>query len=707
MGKALALPDPDDGRPAAASAGQRDELSFEHHLDDEPDDGQLVPVHDSAGFPLPAPAAERRAVVPEHLRTADGIRKAIGRRCDTLAYNCCYYGLRAPWYLAQTAGWAAWGLVVVLDRQRRWWWCSEQSLLRSAAVIAGDSREWMTLHNHARNVRRDRGMVLGAELFAVVLGADVLALYGPWWSWPAVAAAAVPPLARAGLPAGKTIITPSMVTPRVRVLSADIVLRALYRAKLGDPARPDEQITFGSPMSRDGDGSRVAVDLPYGSTFAEAMRVRAKIASGLDVKVQQVYLQEDPTSERRLVLWVADRDPLAVPAGQTPLLDCKPRSIWKAAPLGLDERGRKVLLELLWNSFLIGAQPRKGKTFAARLLALYAALDPWVRITIADGKASPDWQSFRHVAHRMISGVQATRDGDPVRQLIAALEEIKAHIEGVNEFLKTLPVTECPEGKNTEALSRKYEQLRIWVLVMEEFQVYFETDDQKLNHKIAKLLGYILAVGPSAGVILISSSQKPGGVGAGDVGRLFTRFRDNHGVRFALKCGNRIVSDAILGGDAYSEGFDASALPSGKRYRGVGILYGASDETPTVRTHLADGQDAEVILLAARALREKHGTLTGDAADEDMAAPERDVLADVLAVFGTDNGLHWGVLAERLEAAYPGRWGGITAEAVSAQVRSLGVPGADVRYPSTRTGKVRAGCRRSDAEAVASLDAVA
>src|SRR5690349_25069951 len=123
---------------------------------------------------------------------------------------------------------------------------------------------------------------------------------------------------------------------------------------------------------------------------------------------------------------------------------------------------------------------------------------------------------------------------------------------------------------------------------MAQFQNILETDDQDTNNEIAALLSYIMAVGPSAGVIILSSSQKPSGVGAGDVQRLFNRYRDNHVVRFALKCGNRVVSEAVLGGDAYSEGYDASALPAGPEYRGVGYLYGASDETPTVRTYLAD-----------------------------------------------------------------------------------------------------------------------
>jgi len=87
---------------------------------------------------------------------------------------------------------------------------------------------------------------------------------------------------------------------------------------------------------------------------------------------------------------------------------------------------------------------------------------------------------------------------------------------------------------------------------LEEFQLYYELADKDAVSEIADLLSKIMAVGPSAGVVLIGASQKPSGVGAGDVGRLFNRFRDNFAVRFALKCGNRIVSDAILGGDAYA-----------------------------------------------------------------------------------------------------------------------------------------------------------
>ncbi|WP_170223794.1 cell division protein FtsK, partial [Nonomuraea turkmeniaca] len=638
---------------------------------------------------------KRRPIIPTGLRWGN-LPATVRRTAGRVAYVAGFHAVRAPWYALQALWWAIVGVPKLAGRQLRWWWVNEQYTLLQQAATDNDPAMWLKLHKEGKATRRWRGIALFFQLIA--LGIAVLVAVGadlaPVW-WAVIAAALIPPLAAYGRPAGRQIIPTAMVSRRYRLLNSDVVLRAYYAAGLGHPDKPNQQVKFGSRMSRDaaGIGSEVLVDLPYGKTFEQAVKARGEIASGLDVTVQQVYLTRDVTSNRRHMLFVADRDPLAVPAGRTPLLDGKPRNIWQPAPFGLDERGRQVTLLLLWISILVGAQPRKGKTFAARLLALYAAMDPYVRLTVVDGKDSPDWRKFALIAHRIIFGVMPNRDGDPVEMLLDALREIKAHIQQVNQFLSTLPVTECPDGKLTEELSRKYPNLRVWVLVMEEFQVYYELDDQEANKEIAALLSFIMAVGPSAGVIILSSSQKPGGVGAGDVQRLFNRYRDNHAVRFALKCGNRNVSEAILGGDAGSEGFDASALPVGKAYRGVGYLYGASDDTPTVRTYLADAADAEKILTAARALRERAGTLTGYAAGQTMAREVRDVLADALSAFqgGSETGLPWTVLAARLAERIPEHYADLTADAISAQLRALGVPSVDVK----RDGKALKGAKKA------------
>jgi hypothetical protein len=683
-----------------------DDAHFDVELDTEPTQGGGA-VDAPGSAVVVADQETRRPVIPSSLHGWDNIRATARYQFDRAAYIAAYHAVRSPIYGAKTAWWATIGLGRLAGRQLRWWWVSEQHTLRQNAASADDAVGWMQLHREVRSVRFWRGGVLLAEVAGLGIALPVAWAHLPGWLCAAGIAAAATGLARLGRPADRPIVAKALVSGRHRRINADIVLRAYYAAGLGNPDKPAQQISFGSTMARDtsGTGSRVVIDLPYGKGFDDVMKAKGAIASGLDVSVNQVFLTPDETSHRRHSLFVTDVDPLSVPAGRSPLVDCKVRDIWQPAPFGLDERGRPVRLDLMWISVLVGAQPRKGKTFSARALALFAALDPYVRMTVVDGKNSPDWDKFRLVAHRMVFGTVANnRDSDPVEHLLEALREIERHIQGVNEFLSKLPVSECPEGKLTRELSHKYPQLRVWMLVMEEFQVYFELDDQDTNKDIAKLLSYIMAVGPSAGVIILSSSQKPSGVGAGDVTRLFNRYRDNHAVRFALKCGNRIVSEAVLGGDAYAEGFDASALPTGTRYRGVGILYGATDDTPITRTYLADHADAEKILTAARKHRLALGTLTGHAAGEDMEREVRDVLADARSVVDPgDKGLHWEELAARLAERMPEHYADVTAEAISAQLRALRVQSVNIN----RGGAVRKGCKTEHLDAALAARAAA
>lgn len=650
--------------------------------------------------PVLASKDERRPVIPVGLRGWANTTHTLRQLARQGGYVVGYHAVRAPWYAVKTGWWALIGAAKLAGRHLAWWWVAESHALRRQAANDNDPAAWLRLHQETKRTRFWRGLILLGETLAGVFGLPVAWALAPWWATTLALTAAAVVLARIGRPVDARIISTAVVAGRHRRLTADVVLRAYYAAGLGKPDKPDQAIGFGSTMSRDATdtGSQVVIDLPYGRGFADAVKAKGAIASGLDVSLNQVFLTPDPSSNRRHLLFVADRDPLAIPAGKTPLLDGKVRDIWEPAPLGLDERGRKVTLNLMWISLLIGAQPRKGKTFFARLIALFAALDPYVRLTIADGKMSSDWDKFRLVAHRMVVGkVPNPRDDNPVDNLLDALREIDQHIRDVNALLATLPVTECPEGKLTRELGRKYPVLRPWMLVMEEFQVYYELDDQDVNKEIAGLLSTIMSIGPSAGVILVGASQKPSGIGAGDVARLFNRFRDNFAVRMALRCGNRNVSEAVLGGDAYAEGFDASALPNGEAYRGIGILYGASDDTPILRSHLANHVDAEKILTAARRHREAAGTLSGHAIGENLTRDMRDVLADARAMVNPgDTGLHWEELAARLAERIPEHYAEITADTISTQLRALRVRSVDVK----RAGVVRKGCRVEELDAV-------
>jgi DNA segregation ATPase FtsK/SpoIIIE, S-DNA-T family len=90
------------------------------------------------------------------------------------------------------------------------------------------------------------------------------------------------------------------------------------------------------------------------------------------------------------------------------------------------------------------------------------------------------------------------------------------------------------------------------------------------------------------------------------------------------------------------------------------------------------------------------GPSPGTRAGEDTSGPVRDVLADALAAFGDDAGLHWATLAERLAERWPDPWADLTGDVISAQLRALG----DRSVQVNRGGQNLQGCRRATRQAL-------
>ena len=249
----------------------------------------------------------------------------------------------------------------------------------------------------------------------------------------------------------------------------------------------------------------------------------------------------------------------------------------------------------------------------------------------------------------------------------------------------------CPEGKLTREIARDPRYgMPVRVLVLDEFQEYFDLG--AISKDIAALLVFLAKVAPGAGVILIGATQKPSGIGARRGRQAVHQLpRQPRGPVRAAD-----LELAGVGGGARARAPTARAWTPPRCCRSTRASAScAAPPTParpcgpTWRT----AQDAEKILTAARGLRERAGTLSGMAAGlRRSTATSRDVLADVLQVFGADTGLHWQVLAERLDAQLPDRWADATAEAVSAECRALGVPSVDVK----QFGRALKGCRRAD-----------
>ncbi len=170
---------------------------------------------------------------------------------------------------------------------------------------------------------------------------------------------------------------------------------------------------------------------------------------------------------------------------------------------------------MVFQSILIGAQPRQGKTFSARLLALYAALDPYVQLSVFDPSGKPDWRKFALVAERCAFGLAMTKAGNPVEIFIDTLHGLRRDVEDRYVRLSELPASICPEGKLTRDIARDPQyRMPVRLLVMDEFQELFNTGDTEADEEIAEQLVYLIRVAPAAGVILLDATQRPSGIGS-------------------------------------------------------------------------------------------------------------------------------------------------------------------------------------------------
>ncbi|MER5956657.1 cell division protein FtsK [Streptomyces sp. NPDC001893] len=613
----------------------------------------------------------RLPVLPDWVKLPDqrtAVRKWAVRHYSTMVgYHAvrlpCIY---APKVLAYSPR-GAWRWSTAIGR---WVFDGEGKALRLAAVAAEDAGEYLALSRQRNDRVKMRGIVATIAGFIGLAAALTLYVMAPSWLLLLSIAALTTTLGAVGAPADRPLIDRAKVTFRKRKLSSDIIIRAHDASGL---TTKDQSVAFPRPIGRDGDGWRVVVDLPYGKTFEDAVKAHARLASGMDIAPTQLFLDKDETSGRRVSYWIADRDPLAVPSGKSPLLGATRVDFWKPFPWGVDERGNPVMATMLWLSLLVGAVPRQGKTFSARTIALAAALDPYVRLYVFDGKASPDWRKFAKVAHRIAFGIVPKNGFDPVVHLLSSLRELKADVEDRYHRLSELPLHICPEGKLTPEISRdKKLNMPLTLFVVDEVQEYLQHPEH--GKEILALLVYLARVAPAVGVSVMTSTQKP------DDKACPSELRDQHQARFALRVGAYQVSDTILGAGSYSEGLDASKLL--KSHKGVGLLKGMSDDSGIVRTYLADGQDAERILTRAAALREAEGTLSGDAAGE-APAPEASatILDDVAQVLGKGEAKVWSeTIVDRLADLRPdtyGAWAELEpkpkAEALTAALKPYGV----------------------------------
>lgn len=498
-----------------------------------------------------------------------------------------------------------------VQARRRWWtWVRAAELNDKVRKDEG-----IGSHQYRKGERRARialsiAAALGAAVVALVavvfLGALVVGL-------PALLAGGGA-AARAGRRDGEKLTIAARKPGRA---TQDSVTEALRAAGV---IGKTEVLRFVTPVTRDPDGHAWAavVDLPAGAEAELAMKAKGSIASALavdEIRLDLSRIRGDTGHAGRLSIWCAGSDPYAAKPARWPLLDEAEWDFWRAFPFGLDPRSRAVAVSMLWTHLLIGSIPRIGKSFAARLVTCAAALDPYVRLVVFDGKGGTDWKALSRVAWRWGKGVRPAT----VERLAAVLAGLVEEMNDRYDRLDSYPPEDVPEGKITPAISRDPDAGMPLILVtIDEVHRYLESKEH--GEAILASLVELAKVGPAVGIMILLATQKP------DSTVLPTELRDVLGTRFALKTMTWQASDTILGAGSYKAGLDASKFL--RSHKGVGILLGADDESATeepitVRTYLLDAVGARAVCERGRQLRIDAGTLEGDAAgDSDALGPE-------------------------------------------------------------------------------------
>lgn len=596
-----------------------------------------------------------------------------------------YHGVRSPMYAGRTGWYSARGAFRLLMRFLRWLHWIDGYELVSMAVAAGrpGHGEAMRAHTEGEKTRQRRMRLAGAYLLPAVAGLLAMVKWSPWWGWALLGLVVVRILLHHGRPQGKRITDAAVIEPKYERLTTDIIVRALGSLQLSAidrVLREGGQIAFISPVQRDGPGWRVTFDLPYGVTSVDVIERRDKFASGLRRPAGCVWPEEEAEHPGRLTLYVCDEPMAKMKQPPWPLLKAGQANIFEPLPFGTDQRGKPQAVELIWANMLIGAISRMGKTVAMRNVLLAAALDPRVDLHVWELKGTGDLSALEKVAVAYGSGA----DDETIQDCLADLRKLHGELEQRAKRIKELPREMAPDSKITPQLvARKSLRLRPILVAIDECQEAFTSD---YTNDFERLCLPIIRRGPALGIMLVLATQRP------DAKSLPTAISSNIALRFCLKVMDQTANDMILGTSAYKRGINSALLSFSDK--GVGWAVGFQDAPMILKAYNLNGPAAARICDRARSMREEAGVLHGYAAGEGTEATEpRDVLGDVLKVMPGESA-HWETLADRLAVQLPERWAAVTAEAISAQCRALGVPSVQVKVG----GVNRQGCRRLDAE---------
>ncbi|MBB0245499.1 AAA family ATPase [Streptomyces alkaliphilus] len=605
--------------------------------------------------------ADAPPVLPAWLRSGRDLADAARWVGSYYGHLTAFHALRAPVYLARLIGRAPRGLWRLTARWFRWVVDAEARPVEARAAAGGDVEAWLSLsREHSRRCRPRRVLSLTVGT-ALAAGTAVAALTLPGW---ALAAGGVGVLAAAGL-AGRRADTPVITryvhTHTLRALDSTEVYAALEAIGVGKKGKSG--VEFAAEIQRDGPGWRAEVDLPAGVTADKVLDKRAELAAAMRRPISTVWPDADRDAHPgRLVLWVAQQDPAKAARKLWPLMREGQADVYAPLPFGFDPRGNLVEITLAYSNLLVGGIPGSGKTSCALAIVLGVALDPTAELWIFELKGSGDLDAVKPICHRYVSG----DDDEDLKATLAGLRAGIAEQKRRAKFIKSLPPEEIPEGRKvTRTLAEKYpeQQLGPRVIVVDEVQELFTHPDHK--EEAAELATKLIKKGRAYGIILILLTQNP------DAPSLPSSVSSSVGTRLCLAVMDWRANNNVLGTGAHERGLRATEISTSEQ--GTGILVRGREGT-TVRAAFIKQTEAAEIGKRALALRTAAGTLTGQAAGQDVIEAAAETIVDHLRAIWPEGkeAVHSHRLVDALAAHHPevyGPW--LDLEDVAARSTAL------------------------------------
>jgi hypothetical protein len=492
-----------------------------------------------------------------------------------------WYGLlRLPAELGRAVRDSPRGLAVVLA----WWWRWVSGARQTPRLVLAISSA--DVADAYSDRKRDR--MLGSILSVLfVLAVSV----GSWWGWHHMPVRTV--AAWLGVSVGLGLLArlqrgdpllPPVHVPTGKAITAPAIVDA-FAPLCGK----DQAVTVLGTPHRKGDGWYAVVELPSSLEAATVVKRRATVAAGLKVAEDRVTVDPLPlASADQIGLYVADRHPLEVEVGTSPVLEVAETDVMQGIPLGGASAGT-VALSIEKGAVLVSGTSGFGKTVILRNILNACLLDPATKPCIWDFKGDGDFTIYEDLVE--------VHEGDDDENVRAFAEWLKWQRGDEMPRRKAAIRAVVKAGDGDPKLTRPL-ALRIGLPFLpifgDEIQVPLSWGGQ-LGKEIAENLLHMGRTGRSRGYRLILATQRP------DSEAIDTALRAQLPTRISTYMDTADSSKAALGKSADS-GWAADKLPE---VPGVAIGLGPGIITGATRFKAFNStvEDARLIVRRAQSFR--------------------------------------------------------------------------------------------------------